>query len=244
MIDALTNDPAVAQYLRLILGIVFFALIGATYTVWAAYRNGERWQSSKAKTEIATLAIAGAAAGIYTMFVGADIGSVVFGSAVGVAGHVLREGIEIYGDTRDRYDELSEHDLDPTEAAFLSFKHGLEENNPDEVIESVRTLMELGGRPSRATAEQRAADLEGRAREDGPRSAVDSMFPEEDGAYYGDEEAIREGMGEDYDAGEDEAEAEPEIGPDDGTDEDVERRQIQSPTSERSDGDGVVRDGP
>ena len=246
MVDSLTNDPAVAQILRILAGIVLFGLVGAGYTLYAAYRNGERWQSAKAKTEIATLGLAGAAAGIYVMFVGADIGSVAFGAAAGVAGHIVREVIEIYTDTRDRYDELSEKDLDTSEAAFLALKHGLDQNEPEEALEAFRTLMAVYGKPSVETAEQSVEEIENRAREEGAQSAVDSLFPEEEveGGYHVDEDPIREEMREDAEvdrAGDDATEE------DDESTEDIddERRAFMmgSPTSEKR-SDEVVRDGP
>lgn len=192
MIEQFTSgaDGSALNFALIVLG---FAALGAGRTVWGAVKRGEKWDSRKARAEIATLSIAGAGAGVYVLYVGASIDSAIFGAAVTVAGHVGREAYEIYTSASARFGELQDKNVDAGTAAIAGLQHGIAENNPAEIGESVRALLALSGTPSQEKAEARARDVESAYREGGLEGAAREIDPEVGGAWREPEE-IEEGV--------------------------------------------------
>jgi hypothetical protein len=166
-IETLAPTETAAQTLRVVLTIGAFALAGAVHTLGGAIRNDESWQLSKGRTEIALLALVGAFAGVWSVTVGADIGGVVFGAAVAVIGIIIREFYALATASHERYGELIETGISPTEAAILTLRHGFETDNAAEIMSALHALVELGGQPLSAAVQDRADRLDDRYRTEG-----------------------------------------------------------------------------
>ncbi|MDL5361337.1 hypothetical protein [Halalkalicoccus sp. NIPERK01] len=174
-------DESTAQFLKTLGTVLAFAVIGAGRTVYAARKNGESWQWAKGKDEVAAMAIVGAIAGVYTLSVGADIGSAVFVGAVTVGGIVAREMYQIATTSRDRYGELREAGVGTLDSTLLSLQHGIEQNDPEEAWAAVQSLIGAHGQPNRAELDERRERLEERYAEEGSRGVAEDVLANGDG---------------------------------------------------------------
>ena len=156
MSDFLTHE-AVVQLLWTAAMILAFAGIGALRTYHSARTKGEQWEWGEGKAEILALGGAGALAGIYVFSVGGSPTDPVFGTAVTVAALMARKALRIHEDSSEHYDELTDAGVDPLDAAMLSIREGVKQNDPEEIQAGLADLLEQGGRPSREKAEENVA---------------------------------------------------------------------------------------
>lgn len=161
MSNLLTNG-AVAQILWTAAMVLAFAGIGALRTYHSARTKGEQWEWGEGKAEILALGGAGAIAGVYVFSVGGSPTDPIFGTAVTVGALMARKAVRIHEDSSEHYDDLTDAGVDPLEAAMLSIRKGVAENDPEEIQAGLADLLEEGGRPSRAKAEQNVAETRDR----------------------------------------------------------------------------------
>lgn len=209
-------DETTAQLLKTLGTVLAFAVIGAVRTIYAAQKNGESWQWAKGKYEVVAMGIVGAIAGVYTLSVGADIGSAVFVGAVTVLGIVAREMYQIATTSHDRYGELREANVGTFDAALLSLQHGIEQNDPEEALAAVQALLGEHGTPDREEIDRHRERLAEQYTGEGARDDDAGHAGSEDLQTHIDQ---REAGVQDYDP--DREYADPE--PSDGTTDDADR---------------------
>lgn len=165
MIEQYVSE-SVAQLIWTAAMVLAFGGMGALRTYYSARQNDQQWEWEQGKYEVIALGGAGALAGVYVFTVGGSLTDPIFGTAVTVAALMARKAYLIKQDTEKRYDTLTDAGVEADEAALLSIKYGIEQNNPEEISKGMTMLLNQGGQPSVEKAQQNVEETREQA-EDG-----------------------------------------------------------------------------
>lgn len=203
------TDP-VAQILWTVGMALVFAIVGAGYTIYSARKNNEHWEWEKGKYEIIALGGAGALSGLYVLSTGGGLFDPIFVVAMTFAAKAGRKAYLVHNDSRDKYGELTQAGVEPSDAALLSIRHGIENNDLEEASEGFRQLFERGGKPSAKKLDDNVNETRKRINEKGLAGMFpDQTFEQVDDDPYEDE-SVEEPTDESIDEPEPEAEDEDE----------------------------------
>lgn len=206
MMNQYATDP-VAQILWTVGMALVFAIVGAGYTIYAARQNNEHWEWEKGKYEIIALGGAGALSGLYVLSTGGGLFDPIFVVAMTFAAKAGRKAYLVHTDSRDKYEELTKAGVEPVDAALLSIRHGVENNDLEEASEGFRQLFEQGGKPSAKKLDDNVNETRKRLDEDGLAGLFpDQTFEQVDDDPYEDE-SVEESGGESVDRSVDEPES-------------------------------------